>query len=168
MLASLLEEALDAWTNARSGVIAELENIPVDRFDEVPAPGLRSAGDLGRHILEVALIMVGELTRSDGDFTRASVPEVLAEYASPVDSLTDRDELLHELRTSLEHGKARFRAAGEIHMLQAITRFDGLPGTRLAWMHHGIAQEEYHRGQIAWVARLFGVTPALTKLIRGE
>ncbi len=168
MFSNLLEEALDAWTDARLGVIAELENIPADRFDERPAPQLRSAAELGRHILEVSLMMVGELTRDDGDFTRAPFPELISEYASHVGKLTNRNEILHALRTSLDEDKAKFREVGEIHMLQLINRFDGQQGTRLAWMHHGIAQEEYHRGQLAWAARLFGVTPALTKLIRGE
>jgi uncharacterized damage-inducible protein DinB len=34
-------------------------------------------------------------------------------------------------------------------------------------MMHGIAHEEYHRGQITLYARLLGEVPALTKLIEG-
>jgi uncharacterized damage-inducible protein DinB len=52
-------------------------------------------------------------------------------------------------------------------MLQTITRFDGKQGTRLAWFHHGIAHEMYHRGQLALYQRHLGLTPALTKLIAG-
>jgi uncharacterized damage-inducible protein DinB len=55
-----------------------------------------------------------------------------------------------------------------MHMLQRIQRFDGQLGTRLAWMHHGIDQEMYHRGQLAIYQRLIGITPALTKLIQGS
>ncbi len=53
-------------------------------------------------------------------------------------------------------------------MLQYITRFDGLKGTRLAWMQHGVSHEEYHRGQLALYARLLGRVPALTQVIMGE
>jgi uncharacterized damage-inducible protein DinB len=53
-------------------------------------------------------------------------------------------------------------------MLQNIRRFDGEMGTRLAWMHHGISHEEYHRGQLALYARLMGRVPALTKRILGQ
>ena len=53
-------------------------------------------------------------------------------------------------------------------MLQTIRRFDGESGTRLAWMQHGIAHEEYHRGQLALYVRLLGRTPALTRLIEGS
>ncbi len=52
-------------------------------------------------------------------------------------------------------------------MLQMIRRFDGIPGTRLAWLDHGIAHEMYHRGQLALYARLMGHVPALTQRIRG-
>ncbi len=36
-------------------------------------------------------------------------------------------------------------------MLQLIERFNGARGTRLAWLHQGIAQEMYHRGQLTFV-----------------
>jgi uncharacterized damage-inducible protein DinB len=52
-------------------------------------------------------------------------------------------------------------------MLQTIRQFNGAPATRLSWMHHAIAHEEYHRGQLALYARLVGRVPALTKLIQG-
>ena len=58
------------------------------------------------------------------------------------------------------------REAGEIAMLQTIRQFDGEPAPRLTWMHHGIAHEEYHRGQLALYARLIGRVPALTQLIQ--
>ena len=52
-------------------------------------------------------------------------------------------------------------------MLQSILQFNGVPATRLSWMSHGVAHEEYHRGQIALCARLLGLVPALTPLIQG-
>ena len=52
-------------------------------------------------------------------------------------------------------------------MLQQIRQFSGTLATRFSWMHHGIAHEEYHRGQIALTARLLGLVPALTQLIEG-
>ncbi|MGH7552626.1 MAG: DinB family protein [Longimicrobiales bacterium] len=46
-------------------------------------------------------------------------------------------------------------------------RFDGQPGTRLAWLYHAIEHESYHRGQIALYARFLGLVPALTRQILG-
>jgi uncharacterized damage-inducible protein DinB len=164
---SLLDEAIEAWEDARNGVISEAENIPAARYDFSPAEGVRSVGELVAHILEVSELMVGELTRGDTDLHRAPWPELLEMHASNVKDLREKDDLLAAAQKTLETGTKRFREAGELHMLQMIKRFDGELGTRLAWMHHGISQEMYHRGQLTLYARLLGIEPALTKRIRG-
>jgi uncharacterized damage-inducible protein DinB len=167
MFANLLEEALDAWTDAREGLIEEVGNIPADRFDFRPTPEVRSVAEMVRHILEVSLMMVGELTREDTDFRRLPWPRLLATYAGDVQQLETKEDLLPALRETLAQGRDRFQAVGELHMLQLIERFDGELGTRLAWLHHGIDQEMYHRGQLTTYARLMGLEPALTQKIRG-
>ena len=165
---SILEEAIEAWEDARNGVIAEVENIPADRFDFRPTDSVRDVRDLVLHIMEVGLMMAGELTRQDGSFRRAPYPKLIAEYRGPIRDASNKRQLLAALRRTLKDGIAQFREAGEMRMLQFILRFDGQPGSRLAWFHHGIAHEEYHRGQLALFQRLMGITPALTKLITGE
>jgi uncharacterized damage-inducible protein DinB len=168
MATTLLEEALDGWRFARDGVIAELENIPAESFDFRPAPGVRTVAELARHIVESGMVMVGELTRPDGNFTRQAYPKFLAEYAGNLDPRQDKASLIALLRRSLEEGTARFQKAGEVLMLQQITQFNGQPATRLSWMGHGVAHEEYHRGQLCVYARMLGLVPALTKLIHGS
>lgn len=165
MFKSILDETLEAWADARQGVIDELENLPADRFAARPVPGMRSVAEMAVHILEVAQMMAGELCREDTDFRRHPWPELIRHHAGELLDLTDREELLAALRTTLREGIDRFREAGEVHMLQTIERFDGERGTRLAWLNHGIAQEMYHRGQLAVYARLLGEVPALTKRI---
>ncbi len=165
---TLLEEALEAWQDTREGTIAEVENIPEDRFDFRPADGARSVQELVLHVLEGALLAVGELTRAEGDFRRASYPELVEEHAAPIAGASGKAELLRLLRETHADADRRYRGLGELFMLQRIHRFDGLPGTRLAWLNHAIAHEYYHRGQIALYARLMDEVPALTKRIRGE
>jgi len=168
MSTTLLDEALDLWRFARSGVIAELRNIPGKSFDFSPAPGARTVADLARHIIESGTVMAGELTRHDGDFTRQSYPKFLKEYARGLAPHQDKKTLIGLLGRTLEDGTARFRKAGDVQMLQQITQFNGEPATRLSWMSHGIAHEEYHRGQICVYERLLGRVPALTTLIHGS
>ena len=163
---SLLDETLEAWSDVRQGLIEEIENIPEENFDFRPTPEVRSVAEMVQHILEVALMMTGELTRSDTDFRRAPWPELLDLYASHVGQAAGKTELLALLRSSLAEAEEKFREAGELEMLQLITRFDGMQGTKLAWLHHGIAQEMYHRGQLVTYARLLGIEPALTRSIR--
>jgi uncharacterized damage-inducible protein DinB len=164
---TLLEEALDAWHDARHGFLAEAQNIPAPRWDFRPTPDTRSVRELVVHILEVAMMMTGELTRVDTDFRRAPWPRLLKMYAGSAYRAKTKGELQRLLKSQYKEADRRFRAVGEFHMLQLIERFDGEMGTRLAWLHHGIAQEEYHRGQLCTYARLMDIEPALTKRIRG-
>ena len=168
---NLLEEALDAWAYVREGVIAEIENVAEDDVERMPPGGARSIGDLARHVLASARLMSGELSRPDGDFLRLPYAQLIAEHgAAPgdVQDITGKAALVAALRADHARGEHALRDTGEIGMLQTIRQFNGQPATRLTWMHHGIAHEEYHRGQIALTARLLGHVPALTKLIHGE
>jgi uncharacterized damage-inducible protein DinB len=165
---TLLEEALDAWTDARTGVIDEVENVPGGKFDFRPVPEMRNVSELVVHILEVSLMMAGELAREDTNFQRLPFPRLVAEYASEIQQLRSKRDLLSALRRTLKEGTKKFRDVGELHMLQHIVRFDGQKGTRFAWLHHGISQEMYHRGQLAVYERLMGIKPALTARIDGS
>ncbi|HVC19153.1 MAG TPA: DinB family protein [Vicinamibacterales bacterium] len=164
---TLLEEMLEAWAYTRAGVIAEARNLPASGWDVRPASGARTPGQIVWHIIESGLLMAGELSRPDGDFTRKPYPRLIREYTRTIRRRASRSDLLRLLDTTHEQGARQIRRAGELHMLQLITRFDGQPGTRLAWMHHGVSHEEYHRGQLALEARLSGRVPALTKRILG-
>jgi uncharacterized damage-inducible protein DinB len=164
---TLLEEALEAWQYVRQGVMAELRNIPEKFVGFRPRPESRSVAELARHVIQSGLLMTGELSRKDGDFQRKSYDALLREHGPGMDKLRTRKALLAALARTRQNGEAALRRAGELHMLQFIRRFDGKMGTRLAWMNHGIAHEEYHRGQIALYARLLGRVPALTQLIHG-
>jgi uncharacterized damage-inducible protein DinB len=164
---SLLDEALQAWAYTRDGVIAELKNLPESVLDFKPSAANRTTRELAQHILESGLMMDGELSRPDGDFQRQAYPEFLKEYAAGVSRHRTKAALIAALKRAHADGAKRIRAAGEVGMFQTIRQFNGDPATRLSWMHHGIAHEEYHRGQLALYARLVGRVPALTKLIQG-
>ena len=164
---TLLDEAIEAWGDARQGVIAEARNIPPSAFDFRPTPEMRSVAELVLHIVETGLMWSNELTRPTADFTRKSFPAFIKHYARGVDRVRAKGELVRLLTSSYRAGVKRIREAGEVRMLQYVRRFDGERGTRLSWMHHGVAHEEYHRAQIALYARLLGRTPALTRLIHG-
>lgn len=164
---TLLEETLEAWDFARLGVVEELQNLPEKNLDFRPREESRTVAELVRHIVESGQMMAGELARPDGDFQRKSYEALLKEHGKGIGLERSKRGLRELLRRSHRDGEARIRQAGELHMLQLIRRFDGKMGTRLAWMNHGIAHEEYHRGQLALYARLLGRVPALTQRIMG-
>lgn len=164
---SLLDELIGAWAYTRHGVVAEVKNLPESALDFQPNDRTRTAREIVQHIIESGLLMSGELPRPDGDFLRKPYSALLEEYGRGVSRHRTKAALIAALKRTYDDGAKRFRAAGEIAMLQTIRQFNGEPAMRLTWMHHGIAHEEYHRGQLALYARLVGRVPALTKLIQG-
>ena len=166
---TLLGEALTAWQDAREGVIAEVNNIPDDDFSYRPTEANRTLGELVLHIVQSGLLMSGELSRPDGDFRRhPDYSGFYEEYMVALEGKTKKSELLELLTTTHKRGSQQLEDAGEIQMLQLIRQFNGVYATRLSWMNHAIAHEEYHRGQIALYARQVGCVPALTQLIYGS
>jgi len=165
---SLLDEILEAWQYTRAGVIGEIKNLPDASLTFRPSPESRSAAEIAVHIAESGLMMSGELSRPDGNFQRKSFPEFMKEYAKGVKATNSKKELVALLTKTHQDGEKKIKQAGELHMMQFITRFDGEQGSRIAWMNHGISHEEYHRGQLALYARLVGKVPALTQLIYGK
>lgn len=165
---SLLDETLEAWAYTRSGFISEIQNLSDAEMKKKPHSESRTPTELAIRIVESGLMMSGELSRPDGNFQRKSFPQFIREYAGDNPRVTKRSEIVQLLKRTHKDGDKRIRAAGELHMLQMITRFDGERGSRLAWMNHGISHEEYHRGQLALYARLAGRVPALTQLIYGK
>ena len=167
-LTSLLDELLEAWAYTRQGVIGEIENLSEADLQFRPHKESRSAAEIGLHIVESGQMMAGELSRPDGNFRRKPYPQLLKEHARGLPSAAKKAALVKLLKQTHADGARKLAAAGELAMLQHITRFDGERGTRMAWMNHGISHEEYHRGQLALYARLVGRVPALTQLILGS
>jgi uncharacterized damage-inducible protein DinB len=165
---SLLDEALESWQGVRDGLIGEVENIPKENFEFRLTPDTRTVAEVVQHVIEVALMMTGELCRPDTSFERESFPKMIKRYAPHVGQAKTKKQILSLLKNSYKESEKRFREAGEIFMLQLITRFDGKKGTRLAWLYHGIGHEMYHTGQLTAFARAIGKTPALTQMIEGS
>jgi uncharacterized damage-inducible protein DinB len=162
----LLSEFIEAWRYTRDGVIAEVENLPAQKFEQRPEHLGRSALDLANHVIESGRLLA-ELCRADGDFQRRPYPELIAEHMRPGDVAKSKAEAVAALRRSFAEAVSQLQEAGLDRLMRPIRQFNGVDATRLVWLHHGLAHEEYHRGQIALFARLLGETPALTKSMGG-
>jgi uncharacterized damage-inducible protein DinB len=162
---SFLEETLDAWRDVRLGIIEEVRNIPANKFDFRPASGAKSVRELVQHILEVSMFMTAELPRPDTNLKRHPWPKMLRKYGAPAHKARSKAELLKLLRSQMKDAESRFRKAGDLELWQQMEQFDGTFATKFQWLHHGIAQEMYHCGQLTTYARLLGLVPALTQRI---
>ena len=77
----VLSDAIEAFGYARQGTIGEATNIPLERWDFRPHPDAKSVSELVRHIIDASLMLVGEAADPDGDFTRRSPDDHVADHA---------------------------------------------------------------------------------------
>jgi len=87
---SILEEALEAWSYTRAGVIEEARSLPEKDFGHRASEKSRSVIELLQHIIESGLLMSGELSRPDGDFRRKSYEGLLIEYARGISGMRSK------------------------------------------------------------------------------
>lgn len=160
---TLLEEILDYWYEVRRGLIKEVNNIPASRFTFRATLETRSITELLQHVLEVSILAVEELTREDTNLHRAPYAELLHFYAPNISRADTQELLVNLLVEQFKDADQRFRKAGDMHMLQLITKQDGSTGTRLSILKDTIGHERYHRGQLTVYARLLGLEPVATK-----
>jgi uncharacterized damage-inducible protein DinB len=151
---------VNTWKEFRKGLIAEVEQIPEDKFDFRATPETRTIAELLQHIVEIQKMLTGETGRADGNLR--SFADHVNEYAPEVKSVTDKNGLLELLRSSMEVCEASIRSNGDL-LQGMIGGLDGKPTPKLKVVNFAISHEMYHRGQLTVYERLLNLEPALTK-----
>ena len=150
------------WKDFRRGLIAEVEQIPEDKFDFRATPETRSIAELLRHVVEVQKMLIGEAGRADGNLRRQSFADHVKEYAPDVTGVSDKNGLLELLRSSMEVCEASIRSIDDL-LQGSMVGIDGKPTPKLNVVNFAMSHEMYHRGQLTVYERLLSLEPALTK-----
>ena len=159
-----LEEMLDFWKEVRTGLIAELAQIPAEQFGFQATPESRSVAGIIRHIVEVQKFSTGELCRPDTDFTRVPIRDLVERHAAEAHSGGDKEELIGSLRSTMESAEAALRTFGEEALREKVQY--GKTVSKLNILYYYITHEMYHRGQICVYERLMQIEPAGTVKLR--
>ena len=106
-----LEELIASWKDVRSGLIAELEQIPAEQFGFQATPECRSVAGIVRHVIGAPESVMGELCRADTDFKRIPFGELIQKHAAEAHTPGDKDELIQSLRSNMESTEARFTSS---------------------------------------------------------
>lgn len=157
-----IDRLIESWREVRAGFVAEVSQIPEDKFSFRATPDTRSVAELIRHVVEVQKMLVGECGRTEANLMRQSFVDHIKEHAFDVALVTDKSGLLELLRGSMETSEASIRATGD-GLNATMRRFDGKERTKLDVLTFAIAHEMYHRGQLTVYARLLNIEPALTQ-----
>lgn len=153
---------VNTWKEFRKGLIAEVEQIPEEKFDFRATPETRSIAELLQHIIEVQKMLIGEAGRADGNLRRQSFADHVKEYAPDVKRVNDKNGLLELLRSSMEICEASVRSNDDL-MPGSMGGIDGKPTPKLKVINFAMSHEMYHRGQLTVYERLLSLEPALTK-----
>jgi uncharacterized damage-inducible protein DinB len=160
----ITEEAIVMWETFRSGVIAELENIPEEQWDNRAGDGGRSLRETARHIAESGVAFVGEIVAADGKFARVLDPKHQESIRAGLPTGNSKADIIEMLKSTCKDGVARLRQKGDALQTDRMPML-GSEGSRLSGLIFAISHEMYHRGQLAMFARAAGQTPALTQQI---
>jgi uncharacterized damage-inducible protein DinB len=160
----ITEEAIAMWETFRSGVVAELENIPEDKWDDRAGEGGRSLRETARHIAESGVAFIGEIVAADGKFARVLDPRHQETIRAGLPAGNSKAEIIELLKSTCKEGSARLRQKGEALNTERMPML-GAEGSRMSALIFAISHEMYHRGQLAMFARAAGQTPALTQQI---
>jgi len=153
---------VNTWKEYRKGLIAEVEQIPEDKFDFRATPETRTIAEILQHIVEVQQMLMGEAGRADGNIRRQSFADHVKEYAPEVQTITDKNGLLEMLRSSMEVCEANVRSNNDL-MQGSMGGIDGKPTPKLKVVNFAMSHEMYHRGQLTVYERLINLEPALTR-----
>ena len=159
------KEMANAFRTVRGNTIRIAQEIPEDKYDFVPAPGVRSVSELLRHIAFANLIhydfhrdrrittLVGY---NFGEIMGRMHAEqsALRDKANIIALLEDRGEKFAQWLESLPP-EFLFETFTDATGQNAKTRFENLLGAKEHEMHH--------RGQLMLVQRMLGITPHLTR-----
>jgi uncharacterized damage-inducible protein DinB len=150
------------WKDTRSGLIQEVQKIPEDQFSFRATPDTRSITEILQHIIEAQKILVGETCRTDTNFMRQSFAAHAKEYAAGVKEVGDKNGLLELLSSSMDEAEACMSAHGD-KFDETMTRLDGQPTSKSAFLTFALSHEMYHRGQLTVFERLLNIEPVLTE-----
>jgi uncharacterized damage-inducible protein DinB len=161
-----VESLVRSWNQARQSLIAELEQIPPDKFDFRSTPETRSVAEIVRHIMEAQKVFAGEVCRPGRDLDRQTVFGKIKEYAGEIAQINDKEGLIALLKDTMKSAEETISTCGDDALGEEITRLDGTKVPRFEMLNFMIGHEMYHCGQVAVYERLIGIEPALTARFR--
>lgn len=158
------KEMAAAFRTVRKNTIQIAEEIPEDKYDFVPAPGVKPVGKTLAHMaispsIWPELAKEGLTTLVGYDFLSLR-ERIGAEEAKP----RTKAELLEFLRSEGEKHATWLESLTDEFLAAEVIDGDGKTvKTRFERVLGGKEHEMHHRGQLMLVQRMLGITPHLTR-----
>jgi uncharacterized damage-inducible protein DinB len=155
----------NSFRTVRKNTVQVAEDIPEDKYGFVAASGIRSAGDLLRHILYAPMVQDDmhrdkRLTTLKGYDFGAIVRRAEAEEKKP----KSKAEIVAALRSEGERFANWLQSLDDAFLNETFTDATGQnPRTRFESLLGAKEHEMHHRGQLMVIERILGIVPHLTR-----
>jgi len=158
------KEMAAAFRTVRKNTIQIAEDIPEDKYNFVPAPGVKPVGKTLTHVA-ISTRIWPELTK-EGLTTLVGFDflSLRERFAAEEAKTRSKAEILELLRSEGEKFATWLESLSDEFLATSIIDGDGKTvKTRFERILGGKEHEMHHRGQLMLVERLLGITPHLTK-----
>ncbi len=158
------KEMAAAFRTVRKNTIQVAEDIPEDKYDFVPAPGVKPVAKTLTHMAITTqlwpAIIKDEITTLTGFDFMPLRDHVAAEEAKP----RTKAEILELLRSEGEKFASWLETLNEEFLSVGVIDGDGKTvKTRFERVLGGKEHEMHHRGQLMLIQRMLGITPHITR-----
>ncbi len=158
-------EMANAFRTVRKNTVQVAEDIPEDKYDFIPAPGVQSVRSMLSHIafgpmLYEDMHRVHRVTTLQGYDFGAAIGRSMVEEKKP----RSKAEIIHLLETEGERFAGWLETLTPEFLNETVTDPMGQnPRTRLESLLSPKEHEMHHRAQLMLVQRMVGVVPHLTR-----
>jgi len=156
------KEMAAAFRTVRKNTIQIAEDIPEDKYDFVPAPGVRPVAKTLVHIA-ISPSLWPELAKVT-TFVGFDFMSIRERFAAEEAKTRSKAEIVELLRTEGEKFAAWLESLSDEFLAVGVVDGDGKTvKTRFERLLGGKEHEMHHRGQLMLIQRQLGITPHLTK-----
>lgn len=156
------KEMAAAFRTVRKNTIQIAEDIPEDKYDFVPAPGVRPVAKTLVHIA-ISPSLWPELAKVT-TFVGFDFMNIRERFAAEEAKTRSKAEIVELLRTEGEKFAAWLESLSDEFLAVGVVDGDGKTvKTRFERLLGGKEHEMHHRGQLMLIQRQLGITPHLTK-----
>ena len=147
---SLAGEAIAAYTQTKTVILAAAEAMPAENFSFKPTPEIRSYGELFTHVAQAQTRLCGAVSGTPAD--PGTAPAAVS-----------KDEVIAALKKSFDVCDAAYATVTEVNETE-VSGTGFLHGSKLAQMQKNVAHNNEMYGQMVVYLRLKGIVPPSTAL----
>ena len=156
------KEMAAAFRTVRKNTIQIAEDIPEDKYDFVPAPGVKPVGKTLIH-MAISPSLWPELAKVT-TFVGFDFMSIRERFAAAEAKTRSKAEILELLQSEGEKFATWLESLSDEFLAVGVIDGDGKTvKTRFERILGGKEHEMHHRGQLMLVQRMLGITPHLTK-----